>query len=485
MAKQKNYGYKTPVRRSTNNITGHKVGGDLSGGDCKVKFSKRLILNEECTYTFLLNSDDAIQLFKKSSCVVSIGGYFLPDVETKVEISIEIKSEKSSSSYIIKPNRFEKIGLAKEIDSNSFDPSTPIRVSITFDTNGKRTNLDYYQFSYGFVDYKYLVDNDVHDSFFNSKKEICYPEQFYFFSEIEFADSEIGNPFLLKSCNRCQRFLPINHFNEREQLSFSNHCSTKAPCRHGNFYNYTIIESDIDKKGLTKYFSTTTYKVQDNFIHSYYGHQLECKACKKFFVNSALNYLRTSTQHREDSLRRRAFELLIGNLLQKEWIYHSFRNATQNEFDRFIWEKFGRKCFHCDAPISTPNEMDLDHTMPLVFLYPLDETATCLCPTCNSEKSDKFPVEYYTKPQLEELSKLTGLDITILKSRKANQKVIDLLKENIVWFFEEFLTFEEYTKVREGKRAADSILHSLQKVVNNSKFPFDLLKEYDEALLST
>ena len=52
------------------------------------------------------------------------------------------------------------------------------------------------------------------------------------------------------------------------------------------------------------------------------------------------------------------------------------------------------------------------------------------------------------------------------------------LKENISWFFDEFLAFEEYTKVRDGKIVANSIIHSLQKIINKSSIAFDLIEEY-------
>ena len=64
--------------------------------------------------------------------------------------------------------------------------------------------------------------------------------------------------------------------------------------------------------------------------------------------------------------------------------------------------------------------MHLDHTMPLAYLYRLDETATCLCAEHNSQKSDHFPIEYYTEEELKELSKITGLSMEILRSKKAN-----------------------------------------------------------------
>jgi hypothetical protein len=197
-------------------------------------------------------------------------------------------------------------------------------------------------------------------------------------------------------------------------------------------------------------------------------------------VNTALNHLRTSTQHREDALRRRAFELLVRKLLNIDWIYHSFRNLNGIEFDKFIWEKFDKKCFNCDKNIASPRDMDLDHTMPLAFLYPLDETATCLCSTCNSSKSDLFPIDFYKEEQLVKLSTLTGLSMKILSSRFPNERAIKELKNNLKWFFEEFITFEDYNKERDGKKASDSIMHSLQKVINRSFNSFSLIDEYDK-----
>ncbi len=73
-----------------------------------------------------------------------------------------------------------------------------------------------------------------------------------------------------------------------------------------------------------------------------------------------------------------------------------------SEFDVYIWENFDKKCFKCKKELSTPKEMDLDHTLPLAYLWPLDSTATCLCPSCNSSKSDKFPKDFYTNKELAE-----------------------------------------------------------------------------------
>lgn len=476
--KQKSYGFTTPVRRITNNITGHKVGGALTGGDCKIGRFQALNVSGKREFVFELNSDESILLFERGLSIVAVGGYFLSVTAVEVCFKIEIAGKITEKRAILRSNIFEKLGLEVELIPKNLAPSTKINITIQFDFVSNYI-VQYTHLSFGFVSHKYFIANDLYDHFYNSKKEICFPEQFYFTNSVILDGSVEGDVLITKSCNRCQRFLPINFFNERIQLAFSNHCAAKAPCTHSTFSNYQIKESCLDEPELTKYIKTTALDIRDNLIVSYFGHQLECKACKKFFVNAALNHLRTSTQHREDSLRRRAFEILINTLLGSDWIYFSFREEKGIELDKYIWEKFNRQCFNCEVKIATPSDMDLDHTMPLVYLYPLDATATCLCPSCNSAKSDLFPKNFYSPAKLIELSEITGISLDIINSTSVNETVIKLLKDKIIWFFETFMIFVEYTKVRKGKKVSDSILHSLQKVINSSQNRFDLLAEYD------
>jgi 5-methylcytosine-specific restriction endonuclease McrA len=93
----------------------------------------------------------------------------------------------------------------------------------------------------------------------------------------------------------------------------------------------------------------------------------------------------------------------VRKLLGKDWVYHRFRQERDEEFDMHIWEKFGKRCFKCGKELQSPSEMDLDHTMPLAALWPLDEYATCLCSNCNSRKSDHYPVDFYTSDELRAL----------------------------------------------------------------------------------
>lgn len=252
----------------------------------------------------------------------------------------------------------------------------------------------------------------------------------------------------LKSCNRCARFLPINVQNERLHLSFSNHCvaAHRVPCSHRLFSRLTNIEND-------------------EILSLRNGYQLECRFCKKFEVNAALNPLRTADQMKEDGARRRSIELLLSDLYEgSESLLH--RDRTGRELASEIWESFGRACFKCGTPLAEARDMHLDHTRPLALLWPLDGTATALCATHNSEKRDRPPVDYYSGEELERLSAITGIDLGELKDPSPNVNAIRQLTQRLDWFLSEFLLSEDLQDERDGKVPADLLVKALQKAIN-------------------
>jgi hypothetical protein len=267
----------------------------------------------------------------------------------------------------------------------------------------------------------------------------------------------------LKSCNRCARFLPINVNNEKLALSFSNHCTAahKVPCSHTGFGR--LLDLDTGER-----------------VQFENGFQLECRFCKKFAVNDAHNDKRTGAQLKEDAARRRHFELLIAELSGGSPSQAYFEATGGKELTDDVWEKFGRQCFKCDTHLATPKEMNLDHTRPLALLWPLDETATALCATHNSEKRDRSPNDYYDDDELERLSKITGIPLPELRDPSPNPVVVRLLEEKLEWFFGVFLQRPELQKVRDGKLTADLMLKALEKTLNRTPGgpPFDITKEY-------
>ncbi len=256
---------------------------------------------------------------------------------------------------------------------------------------------------------------------------------------------------ILKSCNRCGRYLPVNVPAERDHLSFSNHCVAehRRPCKHTTFGRLRNKDDASDVLNLE------------------YGFQLECRFCKKFEVNAAHNPQRSYAQMKEDGARRRAFEFLL------EDIYGGtpqlrYRHETGGELAEDIWERFGRSCFKCGVKLSTPRAMHLDHTRPLALLWPLDKTGTSLCKSCNSEKRDRVPSEFYPPEKLKELSRITGIPLQELSSVGPNEDALDRLVSNLDQFFEKFLTRQEMIKERDGKIVGELVVKALQKVLSRS-----------------
>lgn len=276
---------------------------------------------------------------------------------------------------------------------------------------------------------------------------------------------------VLKSCNRCGRYLPVNIANERAHLSFTNHCVAvhRRPCKHSTFGNLRNIEDKTD-----------TLKLD-------YGYQLECRFCKKFEVNAAHNPQRSTGQMKEDGARRRAFEMLLADLYEgtPQLLY---RHKHKSELADDIWKAFGKSCFSCGTDLPTSRKMHLDHTRPLAFLWPLDETATALCGSCNSQKRDRSPSEYYTKPgQLTQLSEITKIPLDELQSPQPNEEAISLLLQNKEWFFDVFLMRPEMTKERDGKITGELVVKALQRVLASSKKygNVDIQAEYERRRAKT
>ena len=291
-------------------------------------------------------------------------------------------------------------------------------------------------------------------------------------------DSDAGeHELILKSCNRCGRYLPINvgddgdGENERNHLSFTNHCvaAHRRPCKHATFGKLRNIEKPADIMKLD------------------YGYQLECRFCKKFEVNAAHNPQRSSGQMKEYGARRRAFELLLEDLYQgsPQMIY---RHRYKSELADDIWKKFHKKCFNCGTGLPTARAMNLDHTRPLAFLWPLDETATALCKTCNGLKRDRMPAAFYTKPgQIELLAEITGIPLDELQNPRPNDQAIKLLLDRKEWLFTTFLMRPEMIKEREGKITGELVVKALQRVLASSRAyrGVDLQAEYESLRMTS
>jgi len=108
-------------------------------------------------------------------------------------------------------------------------------------------------------------------------------------------------------------------------------------------------------------------------------HQNECRACKTWRINRELNPLRTTDQLHESSVITRERKLF----LREPEILQKIKDRTGAGLKSQVWERFDRKCFYCNRRLKL-SEVQLDHTRPLAYLWPIDEHATCLCAEHNN-----------------------------------------------------------------------------------------------------
>ncbi len=494
--------FRSPRRRQVRQRSGYHVSEETSGSETRLKEALRLTFPlGAATLRFEMDHLRVVPLFGRSLGLVAFGAFLKPTHSLQVNLMLSCQYGDdpftNETEISIDAGVWSKIGIHTEIlqVETASDVSEIIaEVRLNPDKESPWTT-DVFGMILGGVTDDFLAREDVWE-LFNTKTHITIPEIYYIPMEDAANVFPVNLPtdrfapgecVVLKSCNRCARFLLIDVEDERNTLCFSNHCVKRAPCTHKSFSTFSVLHNECLNPPRALSEVSRSERSQATLqgelapvrqINVHYGYQLECKACKKFFVNAPLNPLRSPTQHREDSLRRRALEVLVDTLLERSWVYFQHRIETGTEFDTFIWDRFDKRCFKCGTDLPGPEYMDLDHTLPLSFLWPLDDSATCLCRTCNSSKGDKFPVEFYSEDELDELARITGMDEDLLRSRRVNEAAVDQLVANVEWFFDEFLSLDEYQKIRDGKRTADLILAAVQKVIAASGLNVDLVETY-------
>jgi hypothetical protein len=205
-------------------------------------------------------------------------------------------------------------------------------------------------------------------------------------SLVGFSEVEQGAEILLKKCSYCGRLLPVGP-GAQGTLSFHKHNAKLS------------------------------------------GHQNECRSCKKWRINNAFNPLRTPDQHNESSLINRERRLL----LRENEILQRIKEREGRGLKSIVWDRFDRRCFYCQRPLKL-DEVQLDHTRPLAYLWPIDEHATSLCAEHNNHKKDRFPVDFYTEIQLTRLAEITGLSLDELKTRGVCEPELERIRSDIAGF---------------------------------------------------
>lgn len=379
------------TRRDSVNMSGFSSDVPETGREVKPVSSSTWDTSSQITLT---TTSEPVTVFHETE-LVAVGGYIRP----AEPITVSIQIGETEKTFSLQKELWNPIGAHATHDSS---PVTAT-ISTDDDTFCETVGLTAAPLEEDiFVDGITYSDGKTVRDVFETRTYGCVPYIYYLSHEVTRTGD--GSTVLYKSCNRCGRYLPVEKKPERERrsASFSN---------HSRMSEITCVEG--------------TYAGESTELK--HGYQLECKACKKFYVNAALNHKRSTAQRREDSLRRREVEELVEQYADVSNIYKTFRQENGVELDEHILSKFDNECFKCGKHLESTADMHLDHTMPLSYLWPLDETATALCPMCNSAKSDSFPVEFYTDSELESLSDITGLPMETITMTSCNPDVVKSL----------------------------------------------------------
>ncbi len=219
---------------------------------------------------------------------------------------------------------------------------------------------------------------------------------------------EVGYEVTLKKCSYCQRLLPV----------------------------------DPDRLGILAFHKHNSKRTK---------HQNECRSCKKWRINDSFNPKRTVDQLHESSVITRERQIFLKDPERLQQI----KLRTGAGLKSQVWERFGRKCFYCGKQLQL-SEVQLDHTRPLAYLWPIDEHATCLCAEHNNQKSDRFPVDFYNEPKLHELAAITGLSYEALIAREINPVELARIRGDIVTFA---LEWEPRTFAATARKVAERMPH--------------------------
>lgn len=340
---------------------------------------------------------------------IAFGGFFFPSTDLNLGVELEIGSVKTFQNFSL-GKRWNRVGIVVDapqaiasLSADSLDDSSDasdssindreIMVRLTWTASA---TISFWGVTAGAVNLPSAALDERPDPAYLRQSHLS-PETFYLPHDEALAldinaeqsskmQTEVGDAVTVKKCSYCGRLLPLDP-NELGSLSFHKHNAKKT------------------------------------------HHQNECRVCKAWRINKEFNPMRTTDQLHESSVITRERQIF----LRDPEILQQIKDRTGAGLKSQVWERFGRKCFHCGRPLEI-EDVQLDHTRPMAYLWPIDEHATCLCAEHNNQKKDKFPVEFYSDEQLRRLSAICGMPYAKLREKQINEVQLQRMLANLPFF---------------------------------------------------
>lgn len=195
-----------------------------------------------------------------------------------------------------------------------------------------------------------------------------------------------------KQCSMCGLWFPLNkkgfYEDKRTRDGLQSACKTCTLAAQSDYYyaNHDVIRAKVN---AVRAFNREKYRRFGRIFYA--GNRKKVKENSlKYYRHNRLSALQRVKNYR----LRNPEKIREQNRIRKARIYNAPGTFTENEVLK-LYEDQNGLCFHCKADLSVLG-FHRDHWIPLSkggtnWI----ENIRLLCPSCNMEKHDKLPHEWY------------------------------------------------------------------------------------------
>jgi 5-methylcytosine-specific restriction endonuclease McrA len=209
-----------------------------------------------------------------------------------------------------------------------------------------------------------------------------------------------------KTCTKCRVTKPIDQFNKHSQMADGhlNHCKQCVKQRKAEYYKQS--KAKIQAKNKANYEANKADRLAK--MKQYYAeHKEQIIEQHKDYVEANRDKVREYHKQYENVHRTKINEQANIRWHKRRQRKQGLNESYTQDDKEYTLALFNHSCANCGAT----DNLCIDHHKPLSKGYPLSrDNAVVLCNSCNCQKSNKMPEEFYSPDTLKLIeSKLSPL----------------------------------------------------------------------------
>lgn len=233
---------RTYRRRETTRESGYHTCEATTGGECVlVRADRYQCAHSREKFMFTRDRIELVELFEKGIFLVAFGGCIFSKQKATVSLELGFTYEGvdyafSGGDVVIEENCWSPIGIHGEKPIRDDLHASNVYAKMWIQSKKSGNKLDFISFDLDAVSKPEFQDTSCAESFYQ-KTKMHVPWLYYLRTDLPFdqylidepglgkQDLTAGRRIVMKSCNRCGRYLPINVNDELKTLGYSLHLS--------------------------------------------------------------------------------------------------------------------------------------------------------------------------------------------------------------------------------------------------------------------